>query len=149
MIAQSVRGVRVIPAESFFTGIMSTTLTDDELLVEVQIPLLEPDTRYGFYEFNRRAGDFAIAMALTVYRNNRSYISDARIGIGGAESHPRRILEAELALNGRIPNAQIFSDAAERAALSVDPIEDAINSAEYRRDLVRTVTQRALDRSVR
>lgn len=67
MVAQSVRGTRVIPAHEFFAGIMTTTLEDDELLTEVRLPLLPPDTRFGFYEFNRRAGDFALAMALAVY----------------------------------------------------------------------------------
>src|SRR5947209_896366 len=61
MVARSTRGTRVIAADDFFAGIMTTTLAEDELLTEVRLPLLPPDTRFGFYEFNRRAGDFAIA----------------------------------------------------------------------------------------
>src|SRR3954452_13104970 len=62
MVARSVRGTRVIPAREFFAGMMTTALADDELLVEVRLPLLPPEARFGFYEFNRRAGDFALAM---------------------------------------------------------------------------------------
>ena len=47
---------------------MTTTLAEDELLREVRLPLLPEDTRFGFYEFSRRAGDFAMAMALATYR---------------------------------------------------------------------------------
>jgi aerobic carbon-monoxide dehydrogenase medium subunit len=148
IVAQSVRGRRVIPAREFFAGIMTTTLAEDELLTEVRLPLLAPDTRFGFYEFNRRAGDFALAMALTVYRVENGRIVEPRLAVGGAEPHARRIADAEQALAGRAPAAESFADAAERAAAAVDPMEDAQTNAEYRRDLVRTVARRALERSL-
>jgi aerobic carbon-monoxide dehydrogenase medium subunit len=148
VVAQSVRGRRVIPAREFFAGIMTTTLAEDELLTEVRLPLLPPDTRFGFYEFNRRAGDFALAMALAVYRVENGRIVEPRLAVGGAETHARRIADAEAALAGRAPAAESFADAAEHAAASVDPMEDAQTSAEYRRDLVRTVARRALERSL-
>ena len=148
MVAQSVRGTRVIPAHEFFAGIMTTTLEDDELLTEVRLPLLPPDTRFGFYEFNRRAGDFALAMALAVYRVEDGRIVAPRLAVGGAETHARRIAEAEQVLAGRAPLADSFAAAAGRAAEAIDPMEDAQTSAEYRRDLVRTVMRRALEQSL-
>jgi carbon-monoxide dehydrogenase medium subunit len=148
IVAQSVRGRRVIPAREFFAGIMTTTLAEDELLIEVRLPLLAPDTRFGFYEFNRRAGDFALAMALAAYRVENGRIVEPRLAVGGAEPHARRIADAEQALAGRAPTAESFADAAERAAAAVDPMEDAQTNAEYRRDLVRTVARRALERSL-
>jgi carbon-monoxide dehydrogenase medium subunit len=143
-----VRGRRVIPAREFFAGIMTTTLAEDELLTEVRLPLLAPDTRFGFYEFNRRAGDFALAMALAVYRVEGGRIVEPRLAVGGVETNARRIADAEQSLAGRAPTAEGFADAAERAAAAVDPMEDAQTSAEYRRDLVRTVARRALERSL-
>jgi aerobic carbon-monoxide dehydrogenase medium subunit len=148
MVVRSTRGTRVIPAHEFFAGIMTTTLKEDELLTEVRLPLLPPDTRFGFYEFNRRAGDFAIAMALATYRVRDGKISEPRIAVGGAEPSPRRIADAEQALAGRAPGADGFAAAGDRAAAAVDPMEDATTNAEYRRDLVRTVTRRALEQSV-
>jgi aerobic carbon-monoxide dehydrogenase medium subunit len=148
IVAQSVRGRRVISAREFFAGIMTTTLAEDELLTEVRLPLLTPDTRFGFYEFNRRAGDFALGMALAVYRVENGRIVEPRLAVGGAEPHARRIADAEQALAGRAPTAESFADAAERAAAAIDPMEDAQTSAEYRRDLVRTVARRALERSL-
>jgi carbon-monoxide dehydrogenase medium subunit len=148
MVARSTRGTRIIPAHEFFAGIMTTTLKEDELLTEVRLPLLPADTRFGFYEFNRRAGDFAIAMALATYRVRDGKITEPRIAVGGAEPSPRRIADAEQALAGRAPGAESFAAAGDRAAAAVDPMEDATTSAEYRRDLVRTVTRRALEQSV-
>ena len=146
--ARSVRGTRVIPAADFFHGIMSTALKDDELLAEVRLPLMSDDTRFGFYEFSRRAGDFAIAMALVTFRIANGLIVEPRIGIGGAEARPRRIHRAEAALNARRPDAEAFRAAAEAAAKVIDPLEDIQSSAEYRRDLVRAVTRRALERAI-
>jgi aerobic carbon-monoxide dehydrogenase medium subunit len=147
MVAQSVRGTRVIPAHEFFAGIMTTTLAEDELLTAVRLPLLPPGTRFGFYEFNRRAGDFALAMALAVYRVEDGRVVEPRLAIGGAETHARRIAEAEQVLAARAPAADSFAAAAERAAEVIDPMEDAQTSAEYRRDLARTVMRRALEQS--
>ena len=147
MVARSKRGTRVIPAGDFFSGIMTTALKEDELLTEVRLPLLPPDTRFGFYEFNRRAGDFAIAAALTVFRLKDGKMMEPRIAIGGAESHARRITEAERVLEGQAPGTDVFTRAAKQAAATVDPLEDATTSAEYRRELVHTVTRRALDQA--
>jgi aerobic carbon-monoxide dehydrogenase medium subunit len=147
MVAQSDRGRRVIAAADFFAGIMTTALQDDELLVEARLPLLPPDTRCGFYEFSRRAGDFAIAMALATYRLEDGRMVEPRLGIGGAEPNPRRIAPAEQALDGQKPGPEAFAAAAQAAAQAVDAMEDSNYSADYRRDLVHTVTFRALEQA--
>jgi carbon-monoxide dehydrogenase medium subunit len=147
MVAKSARGTRIIPAQDFFQGIMTTSLAEDELLAEVRLPLLPADTRFGFYEFNRRAGDFAIAMALTTYRLRDGMIVEPRLAVGGAEPRARRISDAEKSLTGRPANPDSFAAAADLAASGVDPMEDAVTSAEYRRDLVRAVTRRALEQA--
>ena len=148
LVAQSVRGSRAITVSDFFAGIMSTTLAEVELLAEVKLPLLSNDTKFGFNEFSRRAGDFAMAASLVTYRLHGGKIRDARIGVGGAESSPRRVPEAEAALNGSGPTDAAFRAAAEAAAKAIDPLEDHQTNAEYRRDLVRAVVRRALEQSV-
>ena len=147
MIAKSQRGTREIAAADFFEGIMSTALADDELLAEVRLPLLAVDAKFGFYEFNRRAGDFALASSLVTYRVVGGKITEARVGVGGAESAPRRIAEAEAALNGAALGDAAFRAAAQAASDAVDPLEDHQTNAEYRRDLVRAVVRRALEHS--
>jgi carbon-monoxide dehydrogenase medium subunit len=147
MIAKNTRGERSIAAADYFEGVMSTALAEDELLAEVRLPLLAKDAKFGFNEFNRRAGDFAMAASLVTYRLQGGKIADAHVGVGGAEASPRRIPEAEAALNGQAPGDAAFRAAAEAAAAAVDPLEDYQTDAAYRRDLVRAVVRRALEHS--
>jgi carbon-monoxide dehydrogenase medium subunit len=145
IVAKSARGERTIAAKDYFQGIMTTALAEDELLAEVRLPLLPPDTKFGFCEFSRRAGDFAMSAALVTYRLSGGKIADAHVGVGGAEPFPRRIAEAEAALDGQAPGDTVFRAAAEAAAAAVDAMEDHQTSAEYRRDLVRAMVRRALE----
>jgi len=148
IVAASVRGRRSIAADDYFEGMMATALAEDELLLETRLPLLAADTRFGFYEFSRRAGDYAITMALTTFRLQDGLIVEPRMGVGGAEARPRRIAAAEAVLAGRKPDSESFRAAAEAAAGAVDPMEDVHADAEFRLDLVRAVTRRALERAL-
>jgi carbon-monoxide dehydrogenase medium subunit len=147
IVLRSVRGTRTVKAADFFEGIMTTGRADDELLTAVELPIMPADTRVGFCEFSRRAGDFALGMALACLRLTGGVITEARLGIGGAEACPRRIAEAEAALNGRAPSPDVFEAAAIAAAAAIDPLEDVNTSADYRRDLIRAMTRRALERA--
>ncbi len=145
LVATSVRGTRPIPAGTFFEGLLSTALLPDEILTEVQIPLPPGEQQFGFYEFSRRAGDYAIGMALCGWELQGDRIAGARLGIGGIESNPRRILDAEAMLEGSAPSASLFAAVADKVADSVDPLEDLQGDAAYRRDIARVVVRRALD----
>ena len=147
VVAKSLRGDRVIAARDFFKGIMTTALRDDELLLEARLPLLPTGTRCGFYEFSRRAGDIALAAAVGIYRLDGGNIVEPRLAIGAAEVNPRRIVEAERALAGAAPDDKAFRAAAQAAMAAIEPMEDVINSAEFRRDLVLAVASRALERA--
>lgn len=148
MVVRNVGGRRMVQAKDYFQSMMQTALAEDELLEEVRIPLLPPDARFGFAEFNRRAGDFAIAMTLVTFRIEGGVIHDSRVGIGGAEEYPRRIAAAETAMNGKPPTDEVFRFVAEAAAEAVDPMEDLQVDGDYRRDLVRAMTRRALKQAV-
>ncbi|HSR54842.1 MAG TPA: xanthine dehydrogenase family protein subunit M, partial [Alphaproteobacteria bacterium] len=111
---------------------------------EARITLPPDGTRMGFAEFSRRAGDFALAMALVFYRLEGDAIVEARIGIGGAEDRPRRIAEAESALIGHAADQDAIEAAADAVTDSLDPMEDHATDAAYRRELARTLCLRAL-----
>ena len=145
VLARSQRGTRRVAAADFFQGVMATALEEDELVVAAELPLLPEGTVTGFVEFSRRKGDFAIAMALVTYRLESGSIVEPRVAIGGAEPHARRLLEVEAELNGQMPSKTAFSRAADAAALAIDPMEDINNTAGYRRKLVQTLMQRALE----
>jgi carbon-monoxide dehydrogenase medium subunit len=144
MRARSVRGERLLSEPGFFEGMMATALAPDELLLDTRLPVLSADTRAGFNEFNRRAGDFAIAMAVAVYRLDKGVIVEPRVGVGAVEASPRRVAAAEAVLNGNNPSAALFEAAAAAAAEIVEPLEQNADSVEFKRDIVRAVVARAL-----
>jgi carbon-monoxide dehydrogenase medium subunit len=145
IITQSRRGERRVPAADFFQGVMTTDLQDDEMVTAVELPLLPAGTRSGFVEFSRRKGDFAIAMALAIYRIDGGHATDVRIAVGGVEPAPRRIVKAEAALSGAPAGPGAFTAAAEAVADAVDPMEDEQITADFRHLLVRVLTRRALE----
>jgi carbon-monoxide dehydrogenase medium subunit len=146
MVAESkIGGSRVIPAKTFFEGIMTTALHESELLREVRLPILPKGTYAGFAEYSRRAGDYAIAMAVAIYRVTGGTMSDVQIALGGAEAAPRRLAEAERALIGRPPNLGMFQAAAHEALKAVKPLDDPSVPADYRSSVVRAMVTRALE----
>jgi len=145
VVLRSRRGIRRLRVAEFYQGVMATALEEDELLVAAELPLLAEGTRTGFTEFSRRKGDFAIAMALVCYQLDNGSIAEPRIAVGGAEACARRVRQAEQALRGHPPSADVFAKAGEAAAAAIDPLEDINNTAAYRRSLVRTLVERALE----
>jgi carbon-monoxide dehydrogenase medium subunit len=136
-------GGRAIPAAGFLQGVMATALREDELIVAARVPVLRDD-RWGFYEINRRAGDYAMAMCLVACRLEAGVMRDVRLGVGGAEAYPRRIAAAEAALEGAAPGEGACRSAAAAAAAALDPMTDHGMSADFRRHLVGTAVARAL-----
>jgi carbon-monoxide dehydrogenase medium subunit len=113
----------------------------------VRFKSLAADTRFGFQEFSRRAGDFALAMALVTFRVQAGVIAEPRVGVGAIEATPRRIAAAEDALRGRKPGRDAYAEAAKIAAEVIDPLTDVRYDAAYRRDLTRTMVRRALEQA--
>ena len=144
LVALRTGGERRLAARDFFRGAMATALAPDELLAGARLPILPPDTRFGFEEFSRRAGDYALAMALVVLRVEGGTVAAPRIGLGGVEAMPRRIAAAEAMLSGRRPGEAVFREAAAAAAAAIDPIEDVQTNGQYRRELAGTMVYRAL-----
>ncbi|KJS11038.1 MAG: hypothetical protein VR78_13320 [Hoeflea sp. BRH_c9] len=141
----STSGDRLVQINDFLDGAMSTTREPSEILTEARLPLLAENTRFGFYEFNRRAGDFALGMALVAYDLEGGKIRNARIGVGGIEEKARRLAAVEAALEGKTPDSEAFAAAAAATVADVDAMEDPTTSAQYRRDLSGVVVRRALE----
>lgn len=137
-------GERLVEAGDFIDGAMSTTREPHELVTQVRLPLLKDHARFGFYEFNRRAGDFALGMALAVYDDEGGIMRNVRIGLGGIEERASRNAAAEAVLEGKAGDPSLYAEAGRAAAESVDPMEDATTDAAYRRDLSAVCVERAL-----
>jgi carbon-monoxide dehydrogenase medium subunit len=144
LVARSVGGERTIAAEKFFSTVFTTDLRADEILTEIRLPLRDGNWRYGFSEFSRRAGDFALAMAVVAVRVDGGTITDASIGLGGVAYTPLLSPAASAMLVGRVPGEAVFAAAAAAAAAATDPPDDLQASGAYRQELVRAMVRRAL-----
>lgn len=148
LVRSRARGVRTIAAPAFFETVQTTVAEDDEMICEVQIPLLAPTVRTGFAKIARRAGDFGLALGLCLYDNDEGVMVDARVGIGGVEEVPRRLAAAEDVLEGQTPSRRLFRLAAEAAADTASPLEEDAEGAAYMRDLTHAAVRRALERTL-
>ena len=144
MVLQSAGGARTVAAEDFFTGTLSTAAEANEILVEVRVPRAPAGQGAGFHEVSPRKGDFAYVAVGATLQVVDGACSAARIVCAGVGDGPHRARAAEDALAGAAADDDAFRQAAAAAGDSIDPNEDFHADADYRRDLVRSLTRRAL-----
>jgi carbon-monoxide dehydrogenase medium subunit len=138
-------GARVIRAGDFFTGPLMTVLEPDEIIVEIRFPAWPAQRRWGFVEFARRRGDFAMAAAAVWYDEDADgKARNAHVGAIGVGDVPQRLRAVEAVLNGRIVDAATIAQAEAAACAAVDPQTDIHAGADYRRALLGTMVERAL-----
>jgi carbon-monoxide dehydrogenase medium subunit len=139
-------GSRTVSAADFFQGPLMTSLHADELIRDIHLPAWPADRRFGFAEFARRSGDFALAGAAVFYDTDADgKIRNCHVGAIGAADRPVRLQAAEDALNGRAADEPIIVMAAAAGAAAADPPGDIHASSAYRRVLVGTMIERALN----
>src|SRR6266436_3929918 len=141
-------GTRTIGASEFFTGPLSTARLPGEIITELYLPAWPAGRRWGFEEFARRRGDFALAGIGAFWDEDEGErVRNAHLGVIGACRRPHRLGVAEAILNGRALDETAIAEAARAAAAAVEPPEDLHASAAYRRALVATLLKRALQRA--
>lgn len=137
---------RTVAAGDFFTGLFSTALQVDELLIDIEIPAPAARSGWAFEEVARRHGDFAlVAVAARVVLDSAGAVSDARLAYVNAGPGPFRSARAEAVLVGQRPEPDLIRAAAAAAFEDARPAGDVHASAAYRRQLTRVLTARALD----
>jgi carbon-monoxide dehydrogenase medium subunit len=138
-------GARTIPAKDFFLGIMTTALEPDEIITEIKLPPWPAKRRWGFQEFARRRGDFAMAAAALFYDQDAAgKATNAHVGIIGVGDRPRRLAGVEAVINGQTIDEATISRAGELTSKVVDAQEDIHASSAYRRSLAGVMVERAL-----
>jgi carbon-monoxide dehydrogenase medium subunit len=138
-------GARVIRAADFFVGPLMTTLTPDEIIVEIRLPAWPERRRWGFQEFARRRGDFAMAATAVFYDQDASgKARNAHVGVIGVGDRPRRLPAVEAVLNGQAIDEATIAKAEAATSAAVDAQDDIHASADYRRALIGTMVERAL-----
>ncbi|MGH2939008.1 MAG: FAD binding domain-containing protein [Solirubrobacterales bacterium] len=142
---RSTRGERILSAPEMFVGQLEPGIEPDELLVEIEVPPVAAGTGTAFVEFARRQGDFALGgVAAMVELDAEGICRGAAISLLGAGPTPLRPGDAEAALLGGTVDLSTATEAAKLAVRDASPTGDLHGSASYRRDLIETLTRRAL-----
>ena len=143
-------GTRIVPLESFFQGPGQTALASNELLVEIEVSL-PPALSAGCYlrHTPREEMDIAVAgvASFLVLTPEGDWCQGARIALGAVAPTPIRVPQVEAFLVGKTLSEGIIAEAAEQAAAAASPISDLRASAEYRRELVKVLTRRTIQKA--
>jgi carbon-monoxide dehydrogenase medium subunit len=137
-------GSRTIKANDFFQGALITALEPDEIITEIHLPAWPAARRWGFQEFARRRGDFAMSGVALYYDLDGGKAANAHVGVIGVGDRQKRLPKAEAALNGNAVNEALAVKVGEAASGDVEPQDDIHASAAYRRSLTGTLTERAV-----
>ena len=144
----SQKGERTVNIEDFFTGPNETVLSDGEILQEIQVPNLPPNSKGRYLKLApRRSMDLAIVGVAVVVVPEDGICKDIRIALGAVAPTPIRVKKAEDTLKGQGFNDEVIERAAQIAAEESHPIDDHRASAEYRRDMVKVLTRRAINQA--
>jgi carbon-monoxide dehydrogenase medium subunit len=144
-------GLRTIKAADFFLGALTTALNPDEIIIEIRLPPWPHGRRWGFQEFARRRGDFALAAAALFYdtdmigKDMAREATNAHVGVIGVADRPLRLPTVEAVLNGTAIDAAAIAKAEAATIAAVNPDSDIHASGAYRQALAGTMVERALE----
>lgn len=144
IVARSAQGTRTIAATGFFTGPLATALAADEMVVEIRVPVAGRGQGAAWTEVANRKGDFAMAGVGAIVALDGGKCSDARIAVAGMEKPGVRLTAVEQGLAGKALDDAAIASAAAAASRSVRPAGSYHADETYKRELVETLTARAL-----
>src|SRR5262245_36301941 len=145
VVVSGPRGERSIAIAEFFKGLFTTALAHDEILTEIQVQIPPQKSSGAYVKLERKVGDFATAgAAAQVTLGADGSVERAGIGLTNAGPTPIRAREAELYLVGKRPEAETIAAAGRMAAQAASPTADRRGSVEYKREMTRVLTERAL-----
>ena len=149
VVARAPGGERTIPIDQFFIDILSTALKSNEILTEIRIPTPPPKSGGAYLKLERKVGDFATAaVAAQVTLRQSGEVERARIALTDAGSVALEATQAEQFLQGKKPDGATIAEAARLAAQAASPTADRRGSVEYKREMARVLTVRALRKAV-
>ncbi len=148
-VARGPKGERSIPANQFYKGLYSTALAPNEILTEIRIPAPPPKSGGAYAKLKRKTGDFAVAAAaVQLTLNAKGAIERAAIGLTNAALTPVEAGDAAKFLTGKMPDEKTIAEAAKMAAAKSSPSADRRGSVEYKKEMARVLTARALRKAV-
>jgi aerobic carbon-monoxide dehydrogenase medium subunit len=140
-------GERTVPIGSFFLGPFTTALEATEIATEVRVPVPAARSGGAYLKLERKVGDFATVGVAVQLSLDDGKVDRAGIALTGVGPTNVEATEAEASLTGATLTDDAVRGAAELAARAAHPQDDVRGSAEYKRQVVRVFTERALRRA--
>jgi carbon-monoxide dehydrogenase medium subunit len=143
-------GERMIDAEKFFLGPMTTAIEASEILTEIHLPMAPRRSGYSYGKMAQQASGFAIVgVAISLCLDAKGRCEDVGIGITGLSDTPFRARKAEARLRGNKITTKLVDDCAAEVAAGIDPLDDLHAAADYRAHLARVYTARAIQEAAK
>jgi aerobic carbon-monoxide dehydrogenase medium subunit len=140
---------RTIPANQFYKGLYTTALAPGEILTEIRIPAPPPKSGGAYAKLKRKTGDFAVAAAaVQLTLNAKGAVERCGIALTNAGLTPVEASDAMKFLTGKTPDDKTIMEAAKLAAAKSQPSADRKGSVEYKKEMARVLTARALKKAV-
>jgi carbon-monoxide dehydrogenase medium subunit len=148
VVAQGPKGTRTIPIDDFFVDLFENALEANEILTEIRIPTPPKNSGGSYVKLERKVGDYAISAVAAQVTMEGDTCTGARIGLTNVSYVPMRAKNAEQAIIGQVITDDVLEKAGQAAAAECDPSADLRGSVEYKRDLTRVLTKRAIRQAV-
>jgi carbon-monoxide dehydrogenase medium subunit len=149
MVCEGPKGRRTVKVDDWFQGLMATALGDDELLVEVRVPLWPAGSGAAYMKFPHPASRFAVVgVAAAVTLDKQGTATKVGVGVTGAGTKAVRAKGVEAGCTGKKLDAATIETAAQKGAEGVDVQADLQGSVEYKSHLCRVFAKRALTAAV-
>ncbi|GIK40170.1 MAG: carbon monoxide dehydrogenase medium subunit [Chloroflexota bacterium] len=139
---------RIIPIDEFFVDLFASSLAENEILKEIRIPTPPAHSGGAYLKLERKVGDYAVAAVAVQLTLNGNTCQSVRIGLTNVSPTPMRAANAEAALTGQPLTEETLKTAAAAAAQECEPSSDLRGSEAYKRDVVRVLTIRAINKAV-
>jgi aerobic carbon-monoxide dehydrogenase medium subunit len=147
-VLQGPNGSRTIPVDDFFVSMLTSALGPDEILTQIRIPAQPRGTGVSYQKFAQKASGFAICGVAALITRANGKCTRARIGITGVAQKAYRATAVEQAIEGRSLTQTEIVAAAAKASDGVDALGDIHASADYRKELARIYTRRAIEAAI-
>ena len=144
VIARSRQGERRIAAQDFFTGLYTTALEANEVIVACEVPISAPSQRFAFDELVRRHGDYAVVGLAASAQEHEGVLTDVRLAWIGVGSTPQRSRATEQALDGLPLNQDLIAQALQTLRAELQPEADLTHSVATKQHLAGVLLKRAL-----
>jgi carbon-monoxide dehydrogenase medium subunit len=148
VVAVGPSGERTIPIDDFFVDLFTSSLAENEILKEIRIPTPPAHSGGAYLKLERKVGDYAVAAVAVQLTLSGDTCQAIRIGLTNVSPKPMRATNAEAALVGQPLTEDNLKAAGAAAAQACEPSSDLRGSQDYKRDLIRVLTMRAIGKAV-